>query len=241
MLERPRGVGALSDAPSPTRRGCTVRCSIAHAARAYCQIALSPTPCGRTGKLLERPHGVGELSDVRSPTRRGRTVRCSITHTAWVHCQMLDCPYGRLNCQLLDPPLAHAALAYCQIARSPTRRGRTGKLLDRPRRVGVLANCSNTHAAWVNCQMLDRPLAHAACMNRLPPNLCNGQGLRHPLYPTWPLRLKNATSAPATTFCMRLHLGSRTDLRALPGDPLRRPDRSASETSPPPPPLPPVL
>ena len=56
---------------------------------------------------------------------------------------------------------------------------------------------------------------HRRC-GRLPPNFCNGDGLRHPLCPTWPLRLTSAACAPASTSCMRLHLGSRTDLPALP-------------------------
>ena len=51
------------------------------------------------------------------------------------------------------------------------------------------------------------------------PNFCNGQGLRHPIYPTRPLRLTSPTSAPASMFCMRPRPGSRTDRPALPGSP----------------------
>ena len=56
---------------------------------------------------------------------------------------------------------------------------------------------------------------HQRC-GPLPPNFCNRQGLRHPLYPTRPLRLTSAAIAPASTFCMRLCPVSRTDLPALP-------------------------
>ena len=52
-----------------------------------------------------------------------------------------------------------------------------------------------------------------------PPYLCNGFGLRRRLCSTRPLRLTSPTSAPASTFCMRPRLGSRTDLPALPGSP----------------------
>ena len=65
-----------------------------------------------------------------------------------------------------------------------------------------------------------RERASRCCAHRwggaLPPNFCNGYGLRHPLYRTRPLRLTSAAHAPASTFCMRLHLGSRTDPPALP-------------------------
>ena len=65
------------------------------------------------------------------------------------------------------------------------------------------------------------------CIARLRPsaaqpdaaNFCNGYGLRHPLYPNRPLRLTSAAIAPASTFCMRLHLGSRTGPPALPDFP----------------------
>ena len=56
---------------------------------------------------------------------------------------------------------------------------------------------------------------HQRC-GPLPPNFCNRQGLRHPLYPTRPLRLTSAAIAPASTLCMHLCPGSRTDLPALP-------------------------
>ena len=59
---------------------------------------------------------------------------------------------------------------------------------------------------------------HRRC-GRLPPNFCNGDGLRHPLCPTRPLRLTSAACAPASTSCMRLRLGSRTDPPALPDSP----------------------
>ena len=49
-----------------------------------------------------------------------------------------------------------------------------------------------------------RERASRCCAHRwggpLLPNFCNGQGLRHPLYPTRPLRLTSATIAPASTF-----------------------------------------
>ena len=65
-----------------------------------------------------------------------------------------------------------------------------------------------------------RERASRGCPHRrcgpLPPNFCNGYGLRHPLCPTRPLRLTSAAIAPASTFCMRLCPGSRTDLPALP-------------------------
>ena len=65
-----------------------------------------------------------------------------------------------------------------------------------------------------------RERASRCCAHRwggaLPPNFCNGYGLRHPLYPTRPLRLTSATSAPASMLCMHLCPGSRTDLPALP-------------------------
>ena len=54
---------------------------------------------------------------------------------------------------------------------------------------------------------------------RLPPNFCNVDGLRHPLCPTRPLRLTSVAIAPASTFCMRLRLGSRTGRPALPDSP----------------------
>ena len=40
---------------------------------------------------------------------------------------------------------------------------------------------------------------HQRC-GPLPPNFCNRQGIRHPLYPTRPLRLTSAAIAPASTF-----------------------------------------
>jgi hypothetical protein len=56
-----------------------------------------------------------------------------------------------------------------------------------------------------------RERASRCCAHRwggaLPPNFCNGQGLRHPISPTRPLRLTSATSAPASMLCM--HLGAR--------------------------------
>ena len=72
-----------------------------------------------------------------------------------------------------------------------------------------------------------RGCPHRRC-GRLPPNSCNGYGLRHPLCPTRPLRHTSATSAPASMFCMRLRLGSRTDLPALlDSPPTPRSERSA--------------
>jgi hypothetical protein len=56
----------------------------------------------------------------------------------------------------------------------------------------------------------------ASRCGRLSPNFCNGDGLRHPLCPTRPLRLTSAAIAPASTLCMHLCPGSRTDLPALP-------------------------
>ena len=47
-------------------------------------------------------------------------------------------------------------------------------------------------------------------------NFCNGQGIRHPIYPTRPMRLSAVTSNPASTPLIRLHLGSRIVALALP-------------------------
>ena len=52
---------------------------------------------------------------------------------------------------------------------------------------------------------------HQRC-GPLPPNFCNRQGLRHPLYPTRPLRLTSAANAPASVTRTRLHLSDRANV-----------------------------
>ena len=119
----------------------------------------------------------------------------------------------------------NCARAACMAVCGKARR-RMGNL-----RTGVLGQpCQNLESTrrMTKCVHFSLPLGsrerashgcpHWRC-SALPPNFCNRQRLRHPLCPTRPLRLTSAACAPASTSCMRLRLGSRTDPPALPDSP----------------------